>query len=378
MRKCLSFILAVVLVCSTIWIGSGTDAVHVDAAESAIVKNGGFEETTAQAYSAATADSTVKIGSTGWYYYYNPNANKATMNADIVESGGRNGTQAMRVYPTAISGDKGKIDVIQTGITSMETETKYLLRVYAKAEQGLNNDAMINLKLANLNDPSGAQNIGTTSYIYASAAKADWVMLSYEFELPAKTARGFKFEIKMDEFTVKDAGWLLDDVSIVALPFIELSQSAASVFVGASVDLTKQLYDSQTPILGTDPSITWTSSDESVATVDGTGKVAGLKAGMTTITVTATNTADSTKTTSATCVVTVNNVMPTGIELDKTSAALKVGEETSLTATVLPENTTNKTVTWSSTDNTVATVDENGKVTAVGEGNATITAIRCR
>ena len=62
----------------------------------------------------------------------------------------------------------------------------------------------------------------------------------------------------------------------------------------------------------------------------------------------------------------------TGVTLDKTSAALTVGNTETLTATVSPDGATDKTVTWSTNDANVATV-ANGVVTAQGIGTATIT-----
>ena len=67
-------------------------------------------------------------------------------------------------------------------------------------------------------------------------------------------------------------------------------------------------------------------------------------------------------------------VAVTGIELNKASTEIKVGENETLTATVSPEDATDKTVTWESSNTSVATVDENGKVTAVAAGTANITA----
>ena len=63
----------------------------------------------------------------------------------------------------------------------------------------------------------------------------------------------------------------------------------------------------------------------------------------------------------------------TGITLNITSAALKVGETVTLTAAVEPSNATNGNVTWASSDSAVAAVS-NGVVTAVKEGTAVITA----
>ena len=64
----------------------------------------------------------------------------------------------------------------------------------------------------------------------------------------------------------------------------------------------------------------------------------------------------------------------TGVDLNKTTAAIPYGGTETLTATVAPDGAADKTVTWSSSDTTVATVDENGVVTAVALGTATITA----
>lgn len=65
-------------------------------------------------------------------------------------------------------------------------------------------------------------------------------------------------------------------------------------------------------------------------------------------------------------------VKVTGVSLNKTSAELKVGDSTALTATVSPSNATDKSVTWTSSNEAVATVS-NGTVKAVSAGTATIT-----
>jgi len=61
-----------------------------------------------------------------------------------------------------------------------------------------------------------------------------------------------------------------------------------------------------------------------------------------------------------------------GVTLDKEQVELYVGEKSTLTQTVTPEETTNKAVTWATSDAGVATVS-NGVVTANGAGIATIT-----
>ena len=112
--------------------------------------------------------------------------------------------------------------------------------------------------------------------------------------------------------------------------------------------------------------VTWSSSDEKIATVDETGKVTAVGAGEATITAKAGGK-------EATCKVTVK-VPVESITLDKTSLTLKEGATAVLVATVKPDDATDKTVTWSSSDETIATVDNNGKVTGIKEGEATVTA----
>ena len=113
--------------------------------------------------------------------------------------------------------------------------------------------------------------------------------------------------------------------------------------------------------------MTWTSSDDKVATVDANGKVTAIAVGNATITATCGSV-------SATCVVTVEATPAASITLNKTAITLKATDTETLIATVNPATTTDKTVTWATSDDKVATVDANGKVTAIAVGNATITA----
>lgn len=64
----------------------------------------------------------------------------------------------------------------------------------------------------------------------------------------------------------------------------------------------------------------------------------------------------------------------TAVTLDAEELALTIGETTTLTATVAPENATDKSITWSSSDEAVATVDAEGAVTAVAAGETIIIA----
>ncbi len=116
--------------------------------------------------------------------------------------------------------------------------------------------------------------------------------------------------------------------------------------------------------------LTWVSSDESIATVDENGVIAGLNIGTTTITVTSAN--DKVATIIVNVVKDIVNV--DSITLNPTSAELKVGETTQIVATISPENATERDIIWESSDEEIATVDSNGIITGKSVGTVTITA----
>ena len=116
--------------------------------------------------------------------------------------------------------------------------------------------------------------------------------------------------------------------------------------------------------------LSYSSSDETVATVDANGVVTGVAEGNATITVKA-EMENVTKTFDVTIVKPA--VVPTEITLNETEIALNTTTTTfTLTAVVGPEGA-NQAVTFASSDETVATVNAEGVVTAVLPGTATIT-----
>lgn len=156
--------------------------------------------------------------------------------------------------------------------------------------------------------------------------------------------------------TVKVTGVTLDKTGLR----LKLGQTA-----------TATLTATVAPANATNQAVTWTSSNEAVATVAG-GVVTAIAPGEATITVT---TADGGKT--AQCRVTVEaaDIVVTGITLDKTILTMTVGEPAvPLIATVTPAEATNRAVTWTSSNEAAATVTADGVVTAVAPGEAIITA----
>lgn len=209
------------------------------------------------------------------------------------------------------------------------------------------------------------------------------------------------------------------DADIAASTHIKVVVTPTGVAAPESIDLvtngenTKDLDAKLVPADATDVKLAYESSDESVATVDETGKVTAVANGECTITTyvvadskdadaselsaVAVEAADSEEVDDSvatmpedlaamdsafgvvpenlkaeTKVTVTTNVE--GITLDKTEGVLTVGNTVTVTATVTPDTATNTSVTWTSSDEAIATVDSEGKITAVAPGTATITA----
>ena len=142
---------------------------------------------------------------------------------------------------------------------------------------------------------------------------------------------------------------------------VSLNQSGATVRVGEVLTLTATV----TPGDASNKNVSWSSSNESVATVSN-GVVTAVGAGSAIITVT---TVDGGFT--ATCDV-ASVIDATGVSLDKSEVTIPLGEQIELMATVTPDNATNKGVVWSSSNQSVAII-AGGVITATGIGTTTIT-----
>lgn len=224
-------------------------------------------------------------------------------------------------------------------------------------------------------------------------------------------------KINWKGYAQSSANIYLTETSTVDVTGITLDPATANMTVGGE---TLTLTPTVLPDNATDKTVTWTTSNASVATV-ANGVVTAVAPGTATITVTTT---DGAKT--ATCTVTVAEptytvtvkegtedaanwtitptsakagetvtiiyngtkkvksvkavkkaatIPVTAITLNKTAISTSVGSTETLTATVTPDDATDQTVIWSSDNVAVASVDAlTGEVTAVATGTANITA----
>lgn len=122
------------------------------------------------------------------------------------------------------------------------------------------------------------------------------------------------------------------------------------------------------PADATDYTITYASSDESVAAVDAAGNVTTVAAGEADVTAEIAGNGLM-----ATCHVVVTPAVE-ALYLSDDAVTLGTGDDATLTLYAEPEEVDVSAAVWTSSDESIATVDGEGTVTAVAEGEATVTA----
>ena len=179
---------------------------------------------------------------------------------------------------------------------------------------------------------------------------------------PAKTETTSESDDASDADTTdsQETGEQLTEFFVVA--------SQNQVTKGETAQLTLTIKPDNYP----NKDVTWSSSNDATATVDGNGLVTTHEVG--TVTITATLKSDPAISSSVTIV--VNPIKVSKITVNGYDKEYLVKDDTViLTTTVEPSDAANKSIVWSSSNEEVATVDQNGKVTAVGQGTVSIKAM---
>lgn len=138
--------------------------------------------------------------------------------------------------------------------------------------------------------------------------------------------------------------------------------------VTMGLNQTRQLQVKIAPSDTTNKNVQWTSSNNSVATVDSNGVVISKNSGSTIITATTHN---GLKTE---FFIEVETPV-TNITLNSNEINLNPGGTFKLDATVNPSNASNKNIKWISANESIATVDQSGNVTADVAGTTYISAV---
>jgi uncharacterized protein YjdB len=159
------------------------------------------------------------------------------------------------------------------------------------------------------------------------------------------------------------------NVTLAPVSTVTLQPSPANVFVNGTAPMTATLKDAAGNVL-TGRAVTWSTGNNTIATVSSTGLLTGVAAGSTTVTATSEG-----KSGSAT--VTVTLVPVATVTVTPSPVTVQVDETVTLTATLRDANNnvlTGRTVTWTSNNTNNATVSSTGVVTGKKQGGATITA----
>lgn len=159
------------------------------------------------------------------------------------------------------------------------------------------------------------------------------------------------------------------NVSTVAVGQVRVTPSSSNLQLGTFVQLSAEVLDgSGSPLTGR--TVLWSSSDQSVAAVSGTGRVQSVSPGTVTITATADGVA-------GTATVTVVNIPVAAVVVAPKSLTLVIQQTSQLSATTFDANNnvlTGRTVAWATGDQSIVSVSANGMITALAAGTTTVSA----
>ena len=152
----------------------------------------------------------------------------------------------------------------------------------------------------------------------------------------------------------------------VAVTGVKLAFTALTQKIGTSFTLVATIE----PANATNKTVTWSSSNSTVASVTNKGVVQAKAAGTADITVT---TADGGHTATCSFTVTTEDVPLTGLKISPAETHIKVGQASTLNVKYEPVTATHKEVMWETSNAAIVTVDQDGNLKGVAVGEATIT-----
>lgn len=165
-------------------------------------------------------------------------------------------------------------------------------------------------------------------------------------------------------FTSKTIFAMESTTATVAVEEIDLGDYQSQMTVGEKQLLSVTVL----PMDATNQKVTYSSSDLSVAKINGMGRITALKAGVTEIAVSCGGISEKFG-----LMVVESDSTVRDIDLGDYPSELEVGTSQLLTITIIPENATKQMITYQSSDTDIATVNELGRVTGIKKGTVTIT-----
>ncbi|MCR5725741.1 MAG: Ig-like domain-containing protein [Treponema sp.] len=242
------------------------------------------------------------------------------------------------------SGDDGDSTValtdisLDTALSAIKTETGYML--------SLNNEVSVSPDFT----PENATNKGYTITVVSEGDEeaVSWDSSECVLKGAAIGSSTVTVTASYDETISKSY-----TISVAEVALTGLSLSAETCYLGRTASVTP----AYTPANASYKTLTWSSSDENIATVDSSGTITGVAEG--TVTITAVSAADDSV--SAELELTVKPVLPTALSLKKSAFVVQAGGSCDIVPCFTPEDTTNQAVTFVS-DNDNVTVSDSGVV----------------
>ncbi|MGJ8681357.1 Ig-like domain-containing protein [Paraglaciecola sp.] len=154
------------------------------------------------------------------------------------------------------------------------------------------------------------------------------------------------------------------EVLTVQATSVELNQQSAHLALNETLKLNASITPNNTTL----KTVTWSSSNEAVATVDQKGLVTAISAGNADITATVNDGGVS-----DVASITVSSIALESVSLH-TNAVIVLPGTYQANAQLTPSNATDTLITWTTDNHTIATVNSNGLITGVSAGATTITA----
>ncbi len=319
-------------------------------------------------------------------------ATKATLNAKLDLTDVKYGNITYGFYwgtsessqNTYLSGGDIANSAYATTMTDLSHKTQYWYKAYVKLDnQTFSGDVktfttdLIKVESVSLDKPEYSFNtIGNTLTLKATVLPADatnksveWVSSNADVATVDQTGKVSAVGNGTATITVttKDQNKTATCAITVAqhITSIGLDKTELSLNEGEEIVLSASIK----PDNAAEKTLLWSSSNESVATVDQTGKIRAISKGSATIKAEAQDGSGQFKT----CSVTVIRLV-SSITLSKSSIVIYTGKMETLTATVNPADASNTGIMWTSSNTSIATVTSAGVVKGIAPGNVSITA----
>ncbi|NCA78703.1 MAG: Ig domain-containing protein [Sphingobacteriia bacterium] len=208
----------------------------------------------------------------------------------------------------------------------------------------------------------------TTKTVTWSSDKPSFLSVDDKGIITAKTSGTATITVFSDENPEKKATCVVTIVPVAPKSVVITPASGYIANIGGTLQLKAEVL----PELLEDSmkTVVWSSADEKIATVSESGLVTGLAKNVVKIRATS----KKVPAVYAECEITIALPPVTSVTITPATVSMFTGKDTTLKATVLPEDAGSKTVTWTSSTPAVATVSNAGVVSAKTVGTATITA----